>query len=239
MSIIDLTAGAIEIGAIISVFLYGITTVQAYIFFRSSAEDSTKLKLLVLVVWLLESFLTILTCIYLYTITITSYGDAKAFNVMSWSMNLIPFVGGLVSAITQAFFSWRIYVISGHYPVSIILWAGSTLRVAITLTVSILGFKAKTISDFEARWGWTILLSFSVAMAVDLLNASALCYFLWRRPEVSPGTHHLIDKVMAWAIESRETRLGYGLTLAVISARIWICTGMVYFKVYSNAFLLS
>ncbi|KAH9943611.1 hypothetical protein B0H21DRAFT_488388 [Amylocystis lapponica] len=201
MLIIDLTAGAIEIGAIISVFLYGITTVQAYIYFRSSAEDSTKFKLLVLAVWLLESFLTILTCIYLYTITISSYGDAVALNAMSWSMNLIFFVGGLVSAIIQAFFSWRIYVISGHYPVSIISWAGSTFRVAITLTVCILGFKAKTISNYEARWGWTIILSFSVSMAVDLLNASALCYFLWRRPKISPGTHHLIDKVMTWAID--------------------------------------
>ncbi|KAH9943618.1 hypothetical protein B0H21DRAFT_488966 [Amylocystis lapponica] len=189
MSNIDLTAGAIEIGVIISVFLYGITTVQAYIYFRSSlsAEDSTRLKLLVLAVWLLESFLTILTCIYLYTITITSYGDADALDVMPWSMDLMFFVGGLVSAIIQAFFSWRIHVISGHYPVSIISWAGSTFRVAITLTICILDFKAKTISDYETRWGWTIPLSFSVAMAVDLLNASALCYFLWRRPEVSPG----------------------------------------------------
>lgn len=53
MGTIDIFAGAIEIGVIISVFMFGIATVQAYIYARSSEQDTLALKMLVRYPWLL------------------------------------------------------------------------------------------------------------------------------------------------------------------------------------------
>jgi len=144
----------------------------------------------------------------------------------------------------QAFFAWRIHIISQRWYVTGVSWTGSTARVAITLAICILDFRAETISDFEARWGWTIPLSFSVAMSIDLLNSAALCYYLWKSPKMAPGMHHMIDKIMAWAIET-GLATSFCVTLMLIfnlvkpNWGVWECIYVVYAKLYSNMFLLS
>jgi hypothetical protein len=46
-STLDAKFGVIEVGILISTFLYGITTVQTYVYFRASRHDPLWLKTLV------------------------------------------------------------------------------------------------------------------------------------------------------------------------------------------------
>jgi hypothetical protein len=47
---LDLTTGPVIVGILLSVFLYGVATVQAYIYLRGKRTDARWLKLLVSVV---------------------------------------------------------------------------------------------------------------------------------------------------------------------------------------------
>jgi hypothetical protein len=50
-SSLDLTLGAVEIGAMMSMMLYGMVTVQMYIYARNCKTDRAWLKALVTCVW--------------------------------------------------------------------------------------------------------------------------------------------------------------------------------------------
>ncbi|KAJ7923634.1 hypothetical protein B0H13DRAFT_2316345 [Mycena leptocephala] len=51
---LDSTLGAIQVGGVVSTYLFGIETLQAYYYFRKFRADSVWLKVMVAVVWLLE-----------------------------------------------------------------------------------------------------------------------------------------------------------------------------------------
>ncbi|KAJ6498122.1 hypothetical protein C8R47DRAFT_1212446 [Mycena vitilis] len=70
----DGTLGALEIGSTGSVFLFGILTVQVYIYQRTYSADSRFIKALVGAVWMLELGHTITTNHAVYYMTITAFG---------------------------------------------------------------------------------------------------------------------------------------------------------------------
>ena len=48
---LDLTLGVIEIGAMVSIFIYGIITVQVYIYTQANFKDNFAIRLLVSLTW--------------------------------------------------------------------------------------------------------------------------------------------------------------------------------------------
>lgn len=137
---------------------------------------------------------------YLYSLTISHFGQIDTLQDLPWTMDITFALGGLVSAIVQvcrlfrahiaqlvlksgwnpqSFFAWRVQVISGRLAVSLISWIGSFCRVAITLTICVLDIRSKTVGRYESLYPWTITLSLALAMCIDVLNTCALCFSLY------------------------------------------------------------
>jgi len=241
---LDLKTGVIEIGILISTFLFGITTVQTYIYYRGNTRDPWWLKTLVAIVWLLETINTVLICAYLYTITVTKFGNFEALQDMPWTLDVSFFIGGLVSAFVQSFFAYRVHVISGRWAVSILAWVLSITRAAVTLLICVLTIEEGHITNYEARYPWTITLSLVVAMSIDVLNTCALCYYLRQLRTQFKGTNSLIDKIMTYSIETGLITSVCAVAMLILELsrpdwNIWLGILMFYVKLYSNSLLLS
>jgi hypothetical protein len=50
---------------------------------------------------ILETFITVLTCMYLYQSTVTNFGKLETLSEMPWTLDLSFFIGGIVSAMVQ------------------------------------------------------------------------------------------------------------------------------------------
>ncbi|KAJ7674208.1 hypothetical protein B0H14DRAFT_3537506 [Mycena olivaceomarginata] len=74
----DETYGSLLIGAFFAIFLQGMLTVQAYIYYESFPTDSKKLKSLVAVVWVLDLAHLIFICHAVYHYLINSWGNDAA-----------------------------------------------------------------------------------------------------------------------------------------------------------------
>ncbi|PCH39037.1 hypothetical protein WOLCODRAFT_85020 [Wolfiporia cocos MD-104 SS10] len=177
---VNLTEGPILVGILIATFLYGVATLQTYNYYRQYVKDPIWLKLLGLS-RLLETTLTVLTCTYLYTLVVTNFDKPNAYDMLPWTVAIVFFTGGLLGAVVQSFFAWRVYVISGHLLPSIVSWSGGLARIGITAAMC--GFVIRTGSRelYEARYGWTIDLVLGIALFVDVFNTGCLCYYLSRR----------------------------------------------------------
>ncbi|KAF9468249.1 hypothetical protein BDZ94DRAFT_1154223 [Collybia nuda] len=197
---LDLEIGAVEIGILISTFLYGIATVQTYIYFRESTRDPRWLRAMVNYSDILVTFITVVTCMFLYRFSVTNFGNYNSLQELPWTLDFSFFIGGLVSATVQSFFAYRVHVISGRWAVSVVAWGGSLVRVGVTLLIFILTFKSGTLGLYEDKYPWSIILSLGVAMFIDVLNTCSLCYYLHRMRTIFKGTNTLIDRVMTWSI---------------------------------------
>ncbi|KAH9846687.1 hypothetical protein C2E23DRAFT_890668 [Lenzites betulinus] len=104
--------GALLIGQMISTFLYGISTLQTYVYLIRFPRDSPELKVWVLLVWALDSVNVILVChgLYYWAWGMVSTGSVSGHESLarrsffaSGVLNLI------VAAVVQSFFIKRIH----------------------------------------------------------------------------------------------------------------------------------
>ncbi|KAF8825079.1 hypothetical protein HHX47_DHR7000773, partial [Lentinula edodes] len=78
------TFGAMYIGAMISMSLYGITTLQTYFFFLNYVQDHISIKALVAVVWVLDTVRSGLMCHAMYQYLIMGYIYPEIFDSGTW-----------------------------------------------------------------------------------------------------------------------------------------------------------
>ncbi|KIK05424.1 hypothetical protein K443DRAFT_641211 [Laccaria amethystina LaAM-08-1] len=206
---LDNTIGALQIGVIFAIFLFGIITLQAHLYFRRfAASDPWKLKVLVGFLrvktpqshTILELLHTIGICTELYHSTITLFGQPQKlfrFPILGG----ITLVGGFITLITQCFFSLRVWrVLPNPYRyigvfctvIAVAHWVGSIVLSARLLI-------APTREAFKWYWLVTTLLISSVV--VDLIiTVSMLYYLISQRKNALKRVARLLDQLVAYTI---------------------------------------
>ncbi|KAI6158203.1 hypothetical protein BKA82DRAFT_2176431 [Pisolithus tinctorius] len=77
--------GSALIGGLISAMLYGITTLQTYVYYMHYAEDAPTTKFLVAAIWILDTIHISFICHMLYYYLITNYGVPTSLERIVWS----------------------------------------------------------------------------------------------------------------------------------------------------------
>ncbi|EMD33596.1 hypothetical protein CERSUDRAFT_76328 [Gelatoporia subvermispora B] len=131
----DLTLGAVEVGTLVSIMLYGMATIQTFHYFETGKSDSKWLRSFVAAVWLLETVHATLSCIYVYTVTVTEYDAFDRLLTVQWSFTACVVMHDVLSSSVQSFYAYRIYVLSRQVLFAVLQWMGSILRIALILAL--------------------------------------------------------------------------------------------------------
>ncbi|KAG1874466.1 hypothetical protein F4604DRAFT_745646 [Suillus subluteus] len=242
------TLGALQVGGTIMVFLFGIDTLQTYYYFKRYPNDRLWIKLLVVWIWLEEIGHTISVLTGMYLLTVTQFGqpDALAVTTMpagyAWSI----IFSGSVGSIVEAFFAHRMYVLSKSWYLPSIAWALASFRCVGSMVVAAQVFGNISLDVFSTRWRWLITACFATGAGADLIVAGGLCYYIYREKRVAMGqtTMRLLDRLLAYTIET-------GLVLsmsAVVILIIWGTTPhsfwwfgifLFYTEVFANCLMAS
>ncbi|KAF8519654.1 hypothetical protein JB92DRAFT_2808449 [Gautieria morchelliformis] len=200
MALIDETLGALEIGTILAMFLYGIFFVQIFIYIQGSTGDPRWLKSLVVLVGALETAHTFCICMLLYKISVTRYGEPSAIDEAPFVLDFSAILSAWIGAVIQAFFAYRVKVISGRLLIPCISWFLSSLRLCFGIMIGVTAFKSRTLLLFLADWQWLITTEFTICAAIDVLNTASLCFYLLRRRSEFHSSNKLIDSIMLFSI---------------------------------------
>ncbi|RDX54469.1 hypothetical protein OH76DRAFT_965562 [Lentinus brumalis] len=173
------TLGAAFIGNVLAACLYGLTSLQAYIYFNRSHKDSVVLKTLVAILWFLDAIHLAFVSHAVYEFCVTDFGDLLALLEPTWYATVI--VTGVSDGILRGIFCYRIWILGNeHIPTLLVLASSSLLSVGCALAFPILGFRYKTFVGLE-KIGWVLYLGLSTGVSSDLLISAALCVLLARR----------------------------------------------------------
>ncbi|KAJ3923727.1 hypothetical protein F5877DRAFT_63035 [Lentinula edodes] len=196
---IDNTLGAVFIGIVGATFLFGITTLQVYMYYHHYQRDSYLHKLAVAILWILDTVHLVLIVHATYHYAVKGFGDASNMAFIVWSVKLqvtinryllsqsFPYAASLYFLSLYAYRVWiRTFVEELSVDDSqgrrcdrrIRYWSYRGLQDVRFFCRS--GFYSYTIQMFEELHAisWTIYLSLATSTAIDFTIASTMCYYL-------------------------------------------------------------
>ncbi|KAJ6546339.1 hypothetical protein B0H10DRAFT_1736755, partial [Mycena sp. CBHHK59/15] len=177
--------GALQIGVLVSYALFGVTTTQTYIYYTKFPDDTRQIKLMVAFIWLCELAHAICIGHTIYVTTISDYGHPEHLVRAPESLSTAILFSGVVGPCVQAFFSFRIYMLSKSLYIPCICWTLSFLRMVGSVAVFILALQMVSLASYEAQWGWLLNTILAIGAAVDLIIASTLVYLLSKQRDLA------------------------------------------------------
>ncbi|KAF8649051.1 hypothetical protein AX16_006052 [Volvariella volvacea WC 439] len=144
----DGTVGALQIGVLISTFLFGVTTLQCIRYFANFPKDKPTIKFMVCVVWLLELAHTISTASGLYHITMSQYNAPQLDPQpkLDLGFRIAVLFSGCIAALVQAYYTDRLRILTENAFLASIYWVLASVRLIgwILATILLLGYDLKT-----------------------------------------------------------------------------------------------
>ncbi|KAF7432648.1 hypothetical protein PC9H_004590 [Pleurotus ostreatus] len=240
------SVAAMEIGIILSSFLFGIVTLQAFMYFSNYAHDRKRLKILAIVLWVIELGHMICIAHLLYTGTITTYRERPQdmFENPPADIDIAILLSGCSGCIVQAYFADRVRRFTKWLWLAIFLWFLIFITMIGTIVVCVVSFTGG-LENFTDNWGWVSTASWILSAVIDSTIACCLSWSLLRhRQSALQLSHRLIDKIILMTISTGMLTSVLDIVTAIcflvmpyklIYLGLYICIA----RVYANSFYVS
>ncbi|KAI6158151.1 hypothetical protein BKA82DRAFT_4067515 [Pisolithus tinctorius] len=240
--------GSTLIGGLISAMLYGITTLQTYVYFMHYSEDASAMKFLVAAIWILDTLHLSCMCHMLYYYLITNYGVTASLEYMVWSFPASLLVNVFVVCIVQCFFAYTIYclcrpqvkwLVTAPIILLVVVHFGFALETAILM---FLNLKFDTLTQIRF---YAVLPALAIVALVEALITVSLCVLFYDSGSRSafPRTKRLFQTLIVYAVN--RCLLTLLVTIAEFTANVnqqddWTMgLDFIIGKLYANSLLAS
>ncbi|KAF9258892.1 hypothetical protein L218DRAFT_704648 [Marasmius fiardii PR-910] len=234
----NLLLGAMEIGIFVSTFFFGVLMTQGRTYWRQRESDSTRLRVLVVSLLVLEFGHTIacMAAVYYFTVT-TSGNSVKAGNCYSFSIALA--FGTFTVGLVQTYYVFRCQRFSSNHILSLIGYSLVFIHVFGSLWITYESWLAVTDPNpfkVQTEFGWLILITFGVTALVDVYAAGCMCWYL-RKSLAGLGstsfdrTTSLVKTLFFWTIQT-------GLVTSLASIAVLVCFQLMRFNYIWTAIYL-
>ncbi|ESK85690.1 hypothetical protein Moror_9917 [Moniliophthora roreri MCA 2997] len=242
--------GAGLIGAIITGVLYGITTVQTYLYFVNYPKDTKTLKSMVAIVWILDTAHIVLVAITMYHYLVTNYDNPAGLRDIHWSLPAGVTLNLVLGIISQGFFTQQVHTIAR----GLTRWILSPILIMLVFLHFVFGIETvawlvieKTYERFQTSE--LVKLAGATPFAIsavlsDIVVAVSLCVLLRDSRTGIGKTNMLITTLMIYAVN----RCLLTSAVAIVEVIVFIATpGSLWFiaidfvigKLYANSLLAS
>ncbi|KAJ7276705.1 hypothetical protein C8J57DRAFT_1310103 [Mycena rebaudengoi] len=238
------------IGFAVATALYGISVLQAYLYYRNYPADHWSLKYMVALLFLLDTLCTIFVGHSLYTYFVLNFMKPPSIHlIIPWERQSEKFLVTLITFIAQIFYARTIWKISANK----IITFGVAVLAMVTFALGI----ATTVHLYQTPLATTIsAVSFQVLSGLvqglaslnDVIITVCMCYWLYQRKAGTGGwsmgdafgTEKILDKLILYAVSrgvlTAVTQfLFLVLNLALPHATYWMPFHQAVGKLYVNS----
>ncbi|PBK71633.1 hypothetical protein ARMSODRAFT_1016642 [Armillaria solidipes] len=244
---VPLVTGPLILGYMWGYGLFGILTVQMYIYYiHFNQKDTWKMRLYVWFIFLLEVVFTTFTTIAAWDQYAGGWGDVNTLSYIDWSWEPLPALNGTISSMVQTFYVWRIYNLTKNIWICIFIEVVAVAQCVLAyyygIVVSVQGLGVSKLV------GLTPVVSTWLAGGVvcDVLITFVIVYVLWRANSQSTfsQTTNAVTKIIRFTV---ETGLLTSMA-AVVELVLWLVQPRYYVhfigflvlgKLYSNALVAT
>ncbi|KAH8088914.1 hypothetical protein BXZ70DRAFT_499772 [Cristinia sonorae] len=232
------------IGHLLNGVLYGVLTVQVYLYYVSFPGDSCRMKIVVALVYLLETTQLIIASYDAFRMFSINWGNPEGIDDMGLLWLSMPVLIGMISCLSQMFYCWRIYGMSQNR-----LLAGTIVLFSLVPLVSgicngVLWTHMERLSDVRAHTFKTAVTFMTLVATGEVLITASMVFYLRKakRSTYVKCTTSLLANLIKLTVET-----GFICAAAEISAIVlfitspdttyYILVGLMASKLFSNCFL--
>ncbi|KAF9477343.1 hypothetical protein BDN70DRAFT_114943 [Pholiota conissans] len=237
------TIGAMQIGSLFGVFLFGIVSLQTFNYYSTYTDDEWANKVMVAIVWLLEIGHTLGINYEVYRATITLYGQPWLL-VRFPGIGAVTVFGGAITLITQTFFALRLLKLLPRpwHNIGLVCIVISFIRFVVSVYLTVEGIVLPNIDIYREKCKWIVSAMFISSAFVDIAIAVSMLYYLARQRKQVKRISRLLDRLVTYTIRS-------GLLTSIAAIVVILCfqlmqdnfiwLGVYTFvaKLYSNSLL--
>ncbi|TFK50397.1 hypothetical protein OE88DRAFT_249633 [Heliocybe sulcata] len=205
MSLVEDIGGTFLVSLFIAAILYGISTLQAFIYYQNYPNDPLMLKSFVALICTIETAHTIFCIDFIYNYLIINFGNEGHLGEIYWSVGVTVICGILMSGVAHSFYIRRLWILSRHnIPLTSLVATLALLRLAFGLTAASLLYTNPSWQEFHSqRLPLTFLAGgLSSGAAADIVIAIALIVSLRQRRTGFEDTDGNIKLLMAYVINT-------------------------------------
>ncbi|KAI0263188.1 hypothetical protein BC834DRAFT_320622 [Gloeopeniophorella convolvens] len=185
--------------------LYGILSVQIYIYSYNFRTDRRVIKLLVYGIFLLETLQTALTGADLYYWFASGFGNMEHFGRSHAAPYDVPIIGAFISMAVQLFYAYRIWVLERRcWWICALICIGSMVDSVGSLVGGVKATKGRALQG-------DALISVVGEVVTDALIAVTMIYLLTRHKGSSSRLNkHALSRIIQLTIETSLITSPYG-----------------------------
>ncbi|KAF5335009.1 hypothetical protein D9611_009922 [Ephemerocybe angulata] len=241
------TFGAGLIGALVNAMMYGLTTLQTYIYYLHYSKDGRTNRFLVGLIWAIDTIHTGLVCWCIYHYLVSHYNNPEGLKVGHWTLFTSILCNVFISCIVQGFFTVRIHQLA---PARTKWWLSGVLGFLVfahlvfgILTVAYCFIK----KDFDKLSDFTLFAATpfaATAVLADVLIAGSLCVLLHGSRTGFRSTDTIVTTLIVYAVNrcllTAASAIVEVIVFSLRSYALWyLAIDFVIGKLYANSFLAS
>ncbi|KAF8809286.1 hypothetical protein BYT27DRAFT_7210265 [Phlegmacium glaucopus] len=224
--------GALLLGGLFASLLSGFVITQVVVYFKLYPADRTRLKVLVLAVWFLDTCHTIMIWLSLWSYFIDYYANLLHIGVIHWSLALSVLFPALLTFLVHIFFAHRIFMLSKR---NYILTAPIYVPVRL-ISIYNLTFK------HDVRFIFTTGLALSTT--VDVIITASLFILLQTSRTGAATLDAVIDALIRYTFETSSLTCAGTIAsmlcwLIIPGNLIFMGLHFVIGKLYANSLLVT
>ncbi|KZP26265.1 hypothetical protein FIBSPDRAFT_350665 [Athelia psychrophila] len=216
--------GSIFWGNTLAGGLYGILVMQVVMYFRQrrGVAERRFIKYMVGMLFLLDTTLTILGCVYLYHTLVLNFGNVDAVKIADWSFTPDGAFTGIIAGTVQLFYAWRVHVLVGKLYITVAIVIGALSGTALSIVASVDSMRVPQFSKWQKILEHPVAAWLAISACTDILFAVLLVRFLSKRKTGLAATDGVVDRVIRNTLQT-------GLLTAIVAI-----TNMALFLTASN-----
>ncbi|KAF9497033.1 hypothetical protein BDN71DRAFT_1505266 [Pleurotus eryngii] len=239
----DSTLGSLLVGGLAAVALWGVTNVQTFNYFSRGSNDRPSFKLLILALWVLDTFDSALDGHILYFYLVSNYASPMAVMTLVWSIIIHVAITSVCDFIIRSMFARRAFRLSGNWPLTIFIVAVSLTDLICGLVITVKAFKISSFIQLDTL-STLFYINFAAGTISDGSVAIALCYYLHKSRTGFTKTDSLIRVLMLYTVNTGlivflDATLGMITYIAMPDNFVFLGFYLLLSKLYLNSYLAS
>ncbi|THU78831.1 hypothetical protein K435DRAFT_786067 [Dendrothele bispora CBS 962.96] len=199
----NLFIGPLILGNNLSSVLFGIFTLQTYLYYVNFPNDPRKTKITVAVVWILECSHFWCTFAETWFDVVTHFGEVVIYFQIPRILAVSLLIASVILSLFTLSFADRIYHMSSNKSVFVFLCVASVVRFVVGVANYIVIWTSDNLLGYIDRWGWIIPVQLGIGLLTDLVTTLALFVYLKRQNgSMNRSTMKIVDTLIWWTIES-------------------------------------
>ncbi|KNZ73544.1 hypothetical protein J132_01352 [Termitomyces sp. J132] len=210
--------GPLLVGTVLNFLLYGITITQLYLYHISSNRWEIQVYLL----FVGDTVHTLFTLLYMYETLIDHFGDTTHLETANWVFATGPALTGILGGLVQAFFAWRIKVLTAGRKITIIILFCATSSFLMGVATATAAGIVPQFDEFP-KFRVTVILWLGCSSLADVLITGTLVFYL---VNLNMKTINLLQDLM---FDQKNHKTGFIRTDTYIDRviRLTVQTGLI------------